>query len=79
MSLVRFLKKVAVDFLLVILARPDCHEVNEAIPRFQKFLPHFLFTVPPVIFNLAAQLTPVAKQNASHATIGAVGRFPALT
>jgi hypothetical protein len=70
MSLVRFLKKVAVDFLLVVLARPDCHEVNEAIPRFQKFLPHLNCTVPPV-FYLESQ-----RQLRFH---GAVGKLFALT
>ena len=36
-------KEEAVDLLFVVLARPDCHEVDEAFPRFQKFLPHCFF------------------------------------
>lgn len=60
----------AVDLLLVVLARPDCHEVDEASPRFQKFLPHLNCTVPPV-FYLESQ-----RQLRFH---GAVGKLLALT
>lgn len=70
MSFVLLLKEEAVDLLLVVLARPDCHKVDEASPRFQEFLPHLNCTVPPV-FYLDSQ-----RQLRFH---GAVGKLFALT